>query len=351
MESIQNFCLQLHITGRCNQKCKHCYHDDYENELLDYNDIVRIITQFKMLIEKYKIENDVKKVYRHINITGGEPFVRNDIWKIIEFLDNDKYFTYGILTNGSLIDDVVSKRLASLHVSNVQVSIDGTEENHDYIRGIGNYKQTFNAIDCLRRNGIATSVSFTANRLNYKDFPKIAKDCVDHDVSRIWSDRLVPIGNGKKIKDMCLKPNELMEYISIMKDVKNYYEKMVCVKTEISMRRSLQFLANKKDIYSCKAGNKHLTVDEKGNILPCRRMPIICGNVKEDNLCDVYFNNEMMRRVRNKTIPKECEKCRFKLACCGGARCISYAMCNDFNVADPFCPLIYYNKNVNITKE
>ena len=50
------------------------------------------------------------KLKGQINITGGEPFVREDIWELLDlFKENDKYFDFGILTNGSLLNENVVK--------------------------------------------------------------------------------------------------------------------------------------------------------------------------------------------------------------------------------------------------
>ena len=76
-------------------------------------------------------------------------------------------------------------------------------------------------------------------------------------------------------------------------------------------------------------------------------MPIKCGNVLKDDLIDVYFNNEVMNDLRTQKVAEGCSECRFKKYCNGGARCISYAINNNYNIADPFCPLIYYNRNQN----
>ncbi|MBU5488945.1 radical SAM protein [Clostridium sp. MSJ-8] len=338
--------MQLHVTGRCNQKCKHCYHNEYVDEPLTLDSIRNIINQYVELLDKY---NKVKNIncMGHINVTGGEPFVRKDFFDILEmFYENRRYFSFGVLTNGSYITDENAKLLKELGVSNVQVSIDGDKEIHDYIRGQGNYDQTFEAVDKLRKNNIRTTVSFTASKLNYKKFPDVAKACKEHDVSRLWSDRIVPIGNGSMLKEQCLSAPECLELFKIMKEEQ---DKALAENsnTEIFIKRALQFIVTKKDIYGCSAGDTALTIDEYGNILPCRRMPIKCGNVLKENLSDVYFNSEIMNDLRKKEVCKECEQCRFRNNCNGGAKCISYAINKDYKIADPFCPLIFYRRNKN----
>ncbi|MBS6601976.1 MAG: radical SAM protein [Clostridium sp.] len=341
-----NLSLQLHITGKCNQHCKHCYHTEYVNEPMSFEDIKNIVEQFKNLIVKYNEAKGINQIGK-INVTGGEPFVRKDFMEILElFYQNRKYFEYSILTNGSFITDEIADKLKNLEVVSIQVSIDGDIKTHDMIRGNGNFQRTMKAVDILNKYNIPTIVSFTASKLNYKDFPMVAKHCEEHKVRVLWSDRLVPIGNGKSIKEQCLSATECLEFFRLMKIEKDRLEEKKSI-TQVAMARSLQFIVNKGTLYRCLAGDSSITIDEFGNILPCRRMPIKCGNVLKDDLIDVYFNNEVMNDLRTQKVAEGCSECRFKKYCNGGARCISYAINNNYNIADPFCPLIYYNRNQN----
>ncbi|MBU5488944.1 radical SAM protein [Clostridium sp. MSJ-8] len=346
-ENTSGIALQLHITGRCNQKCKHCYHNEYLNEPMKLEDIRLIIEQYKELISKYNDNKKIKEI-GHISVTGGEPFIRNDFMDILKiFCDNREYFKFSILTNGSFITEEVAKKLISYGVNDVQVSIDGSMKTHDFIRGEGNFNQTFKAIDILVKYKIPTIVSFTANKFNYMEFEEVARCCEKHRVNILWSDRLVPIGNGKKMYDQCLSPTETLEYFKIMKKVQDDFRKRKSL-TYISIDRALQFIVTKQIPHRCVAGDSLITIDEFGNLLPCRRMPIKCGNVLKDNLSNLYFNSEIMNELRTRKVSSECSKCRFQKTCNGGAKCISYAINNDFNKAEPFCPLIYYKRNNNI---
>lgn len=339
------FILQLHITGRCNQRCKHCYHTEYVNETLTFDNIKEIIKQYIDLLDNYN-ENLEYPYKGHINITGGEPLMRKDFMKIIQFMyANRNKFTFHILSNGSLITDEIARKLGNSGVNYVQLSIDGDFENHNSIRGEGNLERTLKAIDILIRNGVNTAVSFTAGAKNYKDFTKVAEYCSEHAVSVLWADRVVPFGSADS--SQCLSPEQCMEFFRMMKDEKDEQIKKGS-SLNIEMGRSLQFIVSKELPYHCNAGDSQIVVDENGNIMPCRRLPIICGNVLKDNLSDVFYKSSIMQDLRKKKIPKECGSCRFNRTCNGGARCISYAKTKDFDNADPYCPLIFYSKNDNM---
>ena len=103
------------------------------------------------------------------------------------------------------------------------------------------------------------------------------------------------------------------------------------------MNRALQFLCG-GETYQCGAGKTLITVDEMGRIMPCRRMPILCGNVFETTLRDAYFEHPVFRELRDPAIPLACLSCAHRETCRGGAKCQAYAQTGHFHYADPGCP-------------
>lgn len=333
--------LQFHITGRCNLNCKHCYRTEGDVETLSFDDIVKVIEQFKCLCVKYNKQYKIKR-RAHINITGGEPFFRSDIKTILKYLGQNKdVFSYGILSNGSFIDDETINILKDTEASFVQLSLDGDKNIHDSLRTPGDYERVLKTAEYLEKNGINTYISFTANMENYKLLPAVAKECRKRKITKLWSDRLVPIGNGRELMPLSITRDALPDYIECLKKAKgNIFVRKIYYKTQVTMNRALQFQNSDGEIYSCSAGRSLITVDEFGNIMPCRRMPIICGNVFEMNMTEVYYNHEVFKNLRKNYIPKECAFCNFSYFCRGGAKCQSYAHFGDFYKADPACPLI-----------
>jgi len=334
--------MQFHITGKCNLQCKHCYRVEGNVEPLSYKDIINVFNQFFDLRNTYNEEHKIKK-RGHINITGGEPFIRKDIYDILQFLgeSNDRV-TYGVLSNGTPIDDTMIKTLKDTKVSFVQLSIDGNRKTHDFMRKPGDYDRTFKTAAALEKAGIKTFISFTANASNYKQLPSVARKCQQAKITKLWSDRLVPIGNGTELSDLEITKEILPEYVKYLKKAQgNFLTKKLYPKTQVASERALQFLNNiNSQIYSCKAAESFLTVDEFGQVMPCRRMPIICGNVFDSTLKDIFYNSEVFIDLRNTSLPKECSGCVYNVFCKGGAKCQSYAKYNDYNRADPSCPLI-----------
>ena len=323
--------LQLHITGKCNLRCKHCYIGEHVAEL-SYKEVKRAIKQFDSLIRKMR-KVYCEEVFSQLRITGGEPFLHKDIYKILRLVRRTEHFVV-IMSNGTALDKKALQSLKRIkRLQAVQVSLDGNEDTHDCLRGKGNFQQVIQALDLLHDNGIATRVSFTAHLDNYKEFPDVAQVCRKHKVATLWSDRYIPF-HDNPIK--AIDAEHMEDYISVLR--KSHYN----VENEsaglfVENYRALQFIGSKDIPYSCKAGEGLITVDEHGNIMPCRRLPIVCGNIKNITLRDVYFRNECFLALREHKMDKKCQECKFADTCKGGSRCLAYATSGNYVSADPGC--------------
>lgn len=332
--------MQFHITGRCNLSCKHCYREDGNAEPLSFDDVKMVIQQYILLYDNYNKMHDIA-CRGHINLTGGEPFIRADIDDILMYMGKHRdSFTYGILSNGSFISKERIELLKETHVAYVQLSIDGDRSTHDSLRAQGDYDRVLHTADILEQAGIRTMISFTANRQNYSSLPAVAKACRKHSISKLWSDRMVPIGKGAELTDLMITPHIMPDYLRAFGKARgNRIVRFMNRKTEVAMDRALQFLGNPNCYYHCSAGNSLIVVDEYGRIMPCRRLPIICGDVFTSTLLETYLKNPIFLDLRELSLPEECMSCKHSLMCRGGAKCMSYAVYDTYKRADPACPI------------
>ena len=188
----------------------------------------------------------------------------------------------------------------------------------------------------MRKHNIYTSISFTATRLNYKEFPQVVKFARKYKVNNVWSDRYIPLGDSKD-KKLTLNFKQTRKYLNIMYKEKNKLAKIKNNQTNISMYRALQFQMTNDFAYGCTAGDTLLTVMENGDLVPCRRMPIVVGNLFKTKMYDLYENNIILKELRNKKIPEECQECEFSEMCHGGLKCLTFALYNDFDHKDIGC--------------
>lgn len=329
---VKRFVLQWHLSENCNLKCLHCYQENHKPVQLKYDQLCDIYNQFKELLKKLDMKG-------HINITGGEPLCNPHLFKILDLIEKDSdMISFSILSNGTLITDEIAKKIKSYNPYYVQVSLEGGKKTNDYIRGNGTYEKIAKGITNLRKYGIFTSISFTATNLNYKEFPKVVKYARKYNVNNVWSDRYIPLG-GSEDKNLALNYEQTREYLEIMSHEREKLKKKKNNITTISMYRALQFQMTDDFAYGCTAGDTLLTVMENADLVPCRRMPIVVGNLLKDNMSDLYFKNKTLKELRKNTIPDDCSLCEHSEMCHGGLKCLTYAIYNDLNHKDVGCNL------------
>jgi len=330
--------LQWHITHRCNLRCSHCYQDVYSGDEIPFQDLLHLLNQFKDLLQLWRCKAN-RQVRGHITVTGGEPFIRRDFLDLLNiFSANKRFFSFAILTNGSFIDADMAHQLHKLGPTFVQVSMEGAQVTHDRIRGLGNFERTVSALKYLVRERIRTLISFTAHRGNYREFSKVARIGRKLKVSRVWADRLIPSGIGSSLREQILTPEETHKFIEIMKKARNKVPHCWFGHTEIAMHRALQFLEVGGKPYHCTAGDTLISVQPNGDLYPCRRMPIIIGNLMETPLIELYYKSSLFNTLRDQErISLGCQNCIYLRLCRGGLKCLSYAVTRDPLKADPGC--------------
>jgi radical SAM protein with 4Fe4S-binding SPASM domain len=331
--------LQWHITNQCNLRCVHCYQNNYQTDSeLSLSQIMQILDQYIQLLTKWNIRG-------HINITGGEPLISKNIFSLLENIGLYKHIcSFAILSNGNTITDPMAKHLKELGCEFFQISIEGSQDIHDKIRGEGNLEKCITAIEILKKNKISTMVSFTSSKLNVDSFDEVVKFCRRNGVNVLWSDRYLPMGNGLEIRNELLQPAEVENFFSKMYRWHHKLNRGWFQKTELRMHRALHFLITEKQgcdcyaPYKCSAGKSLITILPNGDFVPCRRMPIVVGNVMKNTIEDIYEHSTLLKKLRINTIPyKGCEDCASWEACNGGLRCLSYTYHGNPFMADPQC--------------
>ena len=313
--------VSIEVTTRCNLKCIHC--SVWKN--IPQQDELRLNH-----IEKIARECADLGVYM-IGITGGEPFIRQDLLEILKIiLDYD--LNISLATNGTIIDERIISFLERNRDSIlVQVSLDGSKPKvHDRIRGVkGAFKKTIKTIKKLREKEIPLVVKTVIQRGNIHDLVNIYHLLRKLKV-RGWDiARYVPTGaNLEHIKDCWVWFKEFLDSLMKLKleydrsgreidiqvaqasleSVVEYYEQL------ISDRKLGMKIRWCTPTITCAAGVSYLYIRANGDILPCDYFPpveeYVCGNVKYDNLRDVWFNSEKLHKVRCLRREELMEPCR-----------------------------------------
>lgn len=248
--------VYLELTRECNLRCRHCLNNSGEimNNQLD-------LEEFKKLIKKLS-----EAGIQEIRFTGGEPIKFEGIYELIQ-LSTDEGICTSIGTNGTLITAEIAYKLKKAGLKKAVVSIDGTQEQHDIIRGKGNYEKTMNGLNNLINAGIDVRVNAVIMKSNMKDVIKLAKELNRKEI-RLFIRRFIESGRGENLKDNMLTKED---YTYVKKELQeelteNLYVNGHYLRNDegVHPRIKLPF-----EIRGCKAGQRAIAIMPDGEIQLC----------------------------------------------------------------------------------
>lgn len=345
----KSFKMQWHITERCNFRCLHCYQDNYNEPDMPLDKVEEVLKEFVDLLLKWKIPRNRS----YLTITGGEPFLYDNFYSFLgRVYKYSSYYQWAILSNGSLVNREAIKILKLFKISSYQISIEGLEKNNDKIRGSGNFKKAFEAINTLIKEGIDCIVSLTITKENVHDVIPLANLLAKLGVRVFWVRRLVPLGQGIRLIETLLEPLELLEiYKKIEKTNQKFLKKGFI--TMIPPGCDNAFLWENTTARECCAvmRGEAFTLLPSGDVLPCRRLPIKIGNIYENSFWEIYYS-EKMKEIRDlRNAPEFCiRNCEKFIKCLGGAKCVTYAYSRRMNIPDIQCPRAFSKLDKNLIK-
>ena len=149
--------LMVEITDRCNLSCAHCY-------LGDTTGIDLPVETVEPLLQEFESMGGLRLV-----VTGGEPMLHPGFERINSLVAG-RSFRSILVTNATLLDE---KAASTLEFQEVQVSLDGMEEGHDFIRGVGSFSSALRGVDSLRNVGKNISIATMIHRRNLEELDSL----------------------------------------------------------------------------------------------------------------------------------------------------------------------------------
>ncbi|MGH9358686.1 MAG: radical SAM protein [Terriglobia bacterium] len=148
--------LWFQVTGTlCNISCTHCFNNSGPN--------VRTFGFLSLGHVRQELNVVARQGVKEVFFTGGEPFLHPELVEMLSLSLACAPTT--VLTNGTLINDRMADRLATLERESkysfeVRISLDGyTEAMNDAIRGPGVFRKVLDATERLSRRGILPLVT------------------------------------------------------------------------------------------------------------------------------------------------------------------------------------------------
>src|SRR5262245_45167141 len=146
--------LQIHPTRRCNLACSHCYSESGP----------RVAEQLDDGILERAVWDAAALGYRELAVSGGEPFLFRPMARTLAAAKAAGMATM-VTTNGTL---TTAARLTEVAgpLDLLEVSLDGTPEGHDALRGRGSFDELARHLRPIRRSGIPFGFTCTLTQHN-----------------------------------------------------------------------------------------------------------------------------------------------------------------------------------------
>lgn len=280
------YMAELDITYQCNCRCEMCqrWNDPRRNEL--------------SLEEYQQLAGDLKTLGSHqISISGGEPLVRKDVFKIIESFA-EKKMSVNLCTNGLLVKQYADQ-ICNSGATCVTISLDGASAtSHDKIRGIpGSYQKIEEGIQRLL-NAPGSSRPILRVRMTVSNHNAAEIKSFYENWNGVTDDVLLqPVHHctdayytGLDDTDLKIDPDVLADQVAGTPFARDNY-----IKRLIKSLKTTGFYPHQ----SCYAGVLMARIDPWGNVYPCLEQHVRIGSVRENDFKTIW-NSEPFQQERRR---------------------------------------------------
>lgn len=278
--------LTYSVTAACQSRCKTCRIGDMFCQ--DPSRSKKDLT----LEEIEKIFKTMKPVY-FFNISGGEPFMRNDLPEIVELAC--KYLKPRVVhtpTNAILSDKIIENTERIIKIVRaydptvpftVKPSIDGVGDKHDEIRGVkGNFKCLLKTIEGLKKleekyDNFHLELGTVISNFNIDDLSEIEDFVHSLGVESYRNEIAECRSEFFNFDDPITPPADV--YKSLIKEFafkieNNIGKKRRLARTTEAMRivyydLAIKILEEKRQVIPCYAGVSNVHINYDGGVWPC----------------------------------------------------------------------------------
>jgi MoaA/NifB/PqqE/SkfB family radical SAM enzyme len=296
----------LFVNSTCNLKCEHCFY--WRN--LNRRDDLRLDEIVSLSRELGRIEN--------LNISGGEPFIREDIGEVCRhFILNNRVEQIYIPTNAYFTDKIVQAtsfilREPSLKILAIEISLDGTADFHNRLRGSGvsfqKAMETYDALASLQKSDArlrihAVSTVSDANVQEVRELTQFLYErcsAMDHhDLALIRGDR----------KNPSLQTPSQPEYQELYSHLRQIWaprekRRFGGIVEPLLHWSKMRTVKEQRQVIPCRAGILSGVVFANGDVSFCETL-VPLGNMREKSFREIW-NSEEAEKLRRSIKGKEC---------------------------------------------
>ena len=270
-----------------------------------------------------------------VTLIGGEAFLRSDWLEIVRGI-RAAGMSSTLTTGGYGISSTTAQNMRQAGVQQVSVSIDGTRETHDRLRGRnGSWNACYATLRHLQQAGIPISCNTQINRLSAPELPLIYADILAAGC-RAWQLALtVPMGRAADHPEILLQPPELLHLFPLLNELAIWSERdglLFYPGNNIGYygpyERRLRKMQGAGAVWEgCQAGMNTLGIEASGAIKGCPSLPTsiyVGGNIRERTLREILETAPLEINAHQGTPEGAghlwgfCQDCDYAQLCRGG---------------------------------
>jgi pyrroloquinoline quinone biosynthesis protein E len=331
VERPKRYALAVELTSHCNQKCSYCYNAWREDNgrgvgALPSDDLVELLDRALTEVE-----------FDHVTLTGGEPFTRPDLVRVLEVC---KRHGVGIqmISNGGVVDARMAGKLVGFPIRCVQVTLDGpTAELHDEHVGGDHFHATLAGIAALQAVGVLVVGCIVVTRKNAALVGEILDVFRGLGVTTIALSRFSPAGYAaRNVAELLPSRSDIVTALSQGQaraeahgmDLQVTMPVPPCV-VETSDYPAIRFGA-------CPIGTEmqEFALGPRGELRSCTLHTDVIGDAKTTSFAELVAAPAVVRY--RDTTPEFCAPCPHRDACLGGCGAAAASVLGDARGLDPF---------------
>lgn len=331
------------LTQACALACRHCRAEAMPQAhplQLSYDEGLRLLDQIL----------DFGDPLPQLILTGGDPLAHPDVFRLI-----DAAHARGIpmsITPAATprLTRTALEQLAAHGVDGLGLSLDGsTAARHDAIRGIdGCYELTLDAARWAGELNMPLQINTLVTAETAEDMPTVYELLRGLRVTRWSLFFLISVGRGRVLQPLSPANGEkLMEWVYDLSlrapfvvattEAPAYRRVALSSMRAAGMQQEAIQRAPVARGFGIRDGHGIMFVSNTGDICPAGFLPLAAGNVRRDNLADIYRNAPLFQDLHHpERFKGTCGGCEYR-AICGGSRARAYAATGDPLEGDPFC--------------
>lgn len=326
----------LLLTDNCNLHCSMCIRGRQHGDNMN-------LEEFSELLNNEDF-SDMELV-----VTGGEPTLHP---YFIEFVKKASSHFHKVLiaTNGTTsyyIDE-----LKDLKNVTFQISLDGDEESHDNIRGIGSYNKTLKTIQDFELNNLNYCIASVVGINNKNEILNLIPHLEKLEKMKFWRISYeMPFGNANSNNFLSASEwNNFVDYILTKVNFKLLIKKIFAFEIYDKFLSKMDITTQNRCL-NCGSGNNTIYVYPDFSVYPCTCLTDFCvGNLKTDSLTNILNGTKIQFFSKYKMDDDTpCHTCKYFSFCNGGCIGMSYHIMGSLGKGDVRCPILrsyYEEKNI-----